>query len=161
MCSGDSIKAAAAEILALDIPINVRAQGHPVVLDLTRVFYRQVVINNAAVAQPTSIVRTKEGFESQFGANHLGHFLFIALLKPAILRAASTAEPSRIVNVSSSVANWSGEIRYDDPNYTLRPEEYSRYTGYAVSKNANISFAVGIAKRFGPKVLAYSLHPGG
>lgn len=120
------------------------------------------MINNAAVPQTATLIRTKEGFESQFGSNHLGHFLFISLLKPAILRAASPADPARIVNVSSTASNWGGEIRFDDPNYILRPDEFKRYPSYAKSKTANTLFTVGLAKRLGPEgVLAYAVHPGG
>ena len=70
--------------------------------------------------------------------------------------------PARIVNVSSVAANWGGEIRWDDPNFELRPKEFERYSSYAQTKMAGIMFATGLAKRFGDKnVLAYSLHPGG
>lgn len=127
----------------------------------------KVIINNAAVAQHATLNRTKEGFEAQIGANHFGHFLFTALLKPAILRAAAAASPTigspaRIVNVSSVAASWDGELVWDDLHYKSKPEAYSKYPAYAKSKTANILFAVGLAKRFGSQnVLAYSLSPGG
>lgn len=159
--SGDSIRSAAAEILAFDIPIHVSDWSNMFIFSVADLL-PQVLINNAAVPQTTTVARTKEGFETQFGSNHLGHFLFTYLVQPALIRGSTASDPARVVNVSSLAANWGGEIRFDDPNYTLRPEEYERYSAYAKSKTANISFAVGLAKRLGPKgVLAYSIHPGG
>lgn len=111
-----------------------------------------------------TLIRTKQGFESQFGANHLGHFLFTSLVHPAILRATSSSstDPARIVVVGSSAANLVDTIRWDDPDYTRRPEEYEKYKAYGYSKYANTAFTVGLAKRLGPKgVVALSLHPGG
>ena len=121
-------------------------------------------MNNAAIAHSVTITRTKQGFESNFGANHLGHFLFTALLSPAILRATSpsSTDSPRIINLSSTGAHFAKELRWDDPNFTERPEEYERYVAYALSKYANIAFSKGLAKRLGPKgVLSFSLHPGG
>jgi NAD(P)-dependent dehydrogenase (short-subunit alcohol dehydrogenase family) len=67
-----------------------------------------------------------------------------------------------VVNVSSLAANWSGEIRFDDPNYELRPEEYERYSAYAKSKTANITFTKGLVKKYAKDgVESFSLSPGG
>ena len=86
----------------------------------------------------------------------------MSLLKPVILRAATPAYPARIVNVSSIAANYGGEIRWDDPNYNLRPEEFSMYPSYAQSKMGNILFSLALAKKYGSQgIQSYSLHPGG
>lgn len=123
-----------------------------------------MLVNNAAVAHSETVIRTKQGFEANFGANHLGHFLFTALLSPAILRATSpnSTDPARIVNLSSAGAVLAKELRWEDPNFTSKPEEYNKYYSYALSKYANIAFSKGLAKRLGPKgVLSFSLNPGG
>lgn len=124
----------------------------------------QVVINNAAVTPNKVVVRTKQGFEQDFGANHLGHFLFNSLIKSAILRATSpgSTDPARIVTVGSRAALWVEGIRWEDPHYSVHPEEYERFNAYGVSKYANVAYTTGLAKRLGPKgVLAFCLHPGG
>jgi NAD(P)-dependent dehydrogenase (short-subunit alcohol dehydrogenase family) len=72
-----------------------------------------VLINNAAVmAAPYST--TKDGFESQFGVGHLGHFLFTCLL----LKANKIKSGGRIVNVSSA-GHRLGPVRFDDPGFTV------------------------------------------
>lgn len=129
-------------------------------------FDTQVVINNAAVPQYGTLQRTAEGFEAQLGANHLGHFLFTSLIFPAVLKAACANkddDPARIVFVSSAAANFPGAvIRWDDPNFELRSEEYGKYEAYAQSKLASILFAKELAKKYKTEnVIAFSLHPGG
>ncbi len=112
-----------------------------------------VLVNNAGVMFPP-LTRTVDGFELQFGTNHLGHFLLSALLF-GVLRASA---PARIVNVSSAGHLRSG-IDLDDPNFERRA--YDKFVGYGQSKTANILFARELDRRFaGAGVHAYSLHPG-
>ncbi|KAF8341271.1 NAD(P)-binding protein [Cantharellus anzutake] len=124
-----------------------------------------VLINNAAIVPTTELTRTKDGFESQFGTNHLGHFYLTSLLLPRILSAVSASYSPRVVNVSSAAIHdprVGSNIRLDDPNYILRPEEYQRMISYSVSKVANTLHAREIAKRYkSDGILAFSLHPGG
>ncbi|KAF2431485.1 NAD(P)-binding protein [Tothia fuscella] len=104
--------------------------------------------------------KTKDGFEQQFGTNHLGHFLFFQLLKPTLLKSASADFPSRVVSLSS-VGHRSGEVRLDDFNFTEK-DSYSPWAGYGQAKTANIYLANEIERRYGPQNLhATSLHPGG
>ena len=111
------------------------------------------LVNNAGVAG--RIGKTKDGFELQFGVNHLGHFLFTLKLLPALLAGA----PSRIVNVSSRGHYRSRGIDFDavrkrTPNPTGVPE-------YNTSKLANVLFTRGLAKRLeGRGITTYALHPG-
>src|SRR5439155_15309137 len=70
-----------------------------------------LLINNAGV-MATPFGRTADGFELQFGTNHLGHFLLTAMLAPAVLAAA----PARIANVTSA-GHQASDIDWDDPNY--------------------------------------------
>lgn len=108
-----------------------------------------------------TLERTKQGFEAQFGANHLGHFLLASLLLPALRRGASPSSPARVVAVSSVAITFGGGIRWDDSDFTKNPAEYSKYPGYIQSKLANVLFAKELTKRFqGEHIIAFSLHPG-
>ncbi|MCJ1310482.1 hypothetical protein MMC25_004146 [Agyrium rufum] len=102
--------------------------------------------------------RTADGFELQFGTNHLSHFLLFNLLKPALLAGSSPTFQSRVVNVSSS-GHRGSKIHFD--NLTLSGE-YMPHIGYGQSKTANILMANEIENRYGAKgIHGFSLHPGG
>ncbi|KAH7414529.1 hypothetical protein DE146DRAFT_640600 [Phaeosphaeria sp. MPI-PUGE-AT-0046c] len=116
-----------------------------------------ILINNAGImATPEAL--TADGFESQFGTNHLAHFLLFQLVKPALLSSSSADFQSRVVALSSM------GHRYFPPkidNLMLKGE-YNADRAYAHSKTANIWFANEIERRYGDKGLhAHSLHPGG
>ncbi len=112
-----------------------------------------LLINNAGVMY-TPEERTVDGFELQFGTNHLGHFLLTALLLPSLLAGA----PSRIVNLSSN-GHRSAGIDWDDPNYERRP--YDKFSAYGQSKTANVLFTRELERRYGDRgVHAYAVHPG-
>jgi NAD(P)-dependent dehydrogenase (short-subunit alcohol dehydrogenase family) len=116
-----------------------------------------LLINNAGV-MATPFGRTTNGFETQFGTNHLGHFLLTRRLLPAVQRAAADGGDVRIVNVSSAGHRASG-IDWDDPNYEHRP--YDKWEAYGQSKTANILFTVELERRFGADgIHAYAVHPG-
>ena len=117
-----------------------------------------LLINNAGVmATPEGI--TKDGFETQFGTNHLGHFLLFQLLKPAMLASASAGSACRVVCVSSG-GHRRGGVRFHDIGFSSEP--YDRWTAYGQSKTANIYMANEIDRRYGSRGLhAWSLHPGG
>ncbi|XP_061435777.1 retinol dehydrogenase 12-like [Lethenteron reissneri] len=111
-----------------------------------------ILINNAGLICPFS--KTAEGFEMQFGVNHLGHFLLTHLLEDLIKRSA----PARIINVSSFVHAY-GSIHFEDPNYERR--FYNRHSAYCQSKLANVMFTREHARRLkGTGVTVNSLHPG-
>jgi len=113
-----------------------------------------ILINNAGVmACPPA--KTADGFELQFGSNHLGHFLMTCLLASALLRAA----PGRVVSVSSRGHHMSPVV-FDDIQFERRP--YDKWLAYGQSKTANVLFAVGLERRLGARgVHANALHPGG
>lgn len=109
-----------------------------------------------------NLTRTKEGFEAQFGADHLGHFLFTSLIFPALRSAATPESPARVVNISSLAVTFGAKIRWDDVSFELRPEEYSKYAGYTQAKLANVLFSRELAKRYkSENIISFSLHPGG
>ena len=112
-----------------------------------------VLVNNAGV-MACPMLRTADGFEMQFGTNHLGHFLLTARLMPALQAAA----PSRVVNLSSAGHKF-GALNLEDPNYHER--EYNKWVAYGESKTANVLFTVGLEQRFGESgVHALAVHPG-
>ena len=113
-----------------------------------------ILINNAGVAS-CSYQKTKDGFEMQFGTNHLGHFLLTMLLLDRLKRSA----PSRIINVSSIVHGWgSGKINFDDIHFE---KNYDRSKAYYHSKLANVLFTRELSKRLeGTHVTVNALHPG-
>jgi NAD(P)-dependent dehydrogenase (short-subunit alcohol dehydrogenase family) len=112
-----------------------------------------LLVNNAGVMF-TPEGKTVDGFETQFGTNHLGHFVLTNHLMPA-LRAAA---PSRIVNLSSAGHGFS-DILWDDPNYETRP--YDKFEAYGQSKTANILFTLGLEARHAQAgVRSNAVHPG-
>jgi len=113
-----------------------------------------ILINNAGIMACPEM-RTKEGFEMQFGTNHLGHFLLTNLIMPLIKKAAPGA---RIVNVSS-LAHTQGQMNWDDINFEKTP--YNPIKAYGQSKLANVLFTKELARKGeGSGVHAYALHPG-
>lgn len=79
--------------------------------------------------------QTKDGFETQFGTNHLAHFLLFQLLKPTLLSSSTPDFQSRVVSVSSSGHQASG-ICFDDLD--LKKQGYNKWIAYGQSKTANI-----------------------
>lgn len=149
----DAIRAAGgtAEWLPLDLGdlAAVRAAADRV---LARDEALPLLIGNAGLAGQRGL--TKDGFELAFGTNHLGHYLFVRLLQPALERA----EHARVVMVASKshyqakAIDWSA-LRAQGTSVTGLPE-------YAVSKLSNVLFAKELARRVPSRVHTYALHPG-
>jgi NAD(P)-dependent dehydrogenase (short-subunit alcohol dehydrogenase family) len=113
----------------------------------------QLLINNAGV-MACPLMRTAQGFEMQFGTNHLGHFLFTALLSPALINGA----PARVINLSSAGHKF-GSFNFSDPNYHRR--DYDKWQAYGESKTANILYSIGLDQRLRDRgVRAFAVHPG-
>jgi NAD(P)-dependent dehydrogenase (short-subunit alcohol dehydrogenase family) len=113
-----------------------------------------LLVNNAGImAAPHA--RTADGFELQFGTNHLGHFALTGLLMPAFNQRLGT----RVVTVSSDLHK-GGQIRFDD----LQGEQhYSRWGAYGQSKLANLLFALELDRRLkaaGLPMISVAAHPG-
>ncbi len=114
--------------------------------------YLDILINNAGVILPKR-QETKDGFELQFGVNHLGHFLLTNLLLDLILKSSS----ARIVVVSSG-AHKAGKIHFNDLQLK---NSYNLIKAYSQSKLANLLFAYELARRLkDKKVTVNALHPG-
>lgn len=110
-----------------------------------------VLINNAA-AFTDKFQQTAQGFEMQFGVNHLGHFLFTHLL----LEPLQAAPAPRVVNVASN-AHYQGDINFD--TFKNKNGQYRSLQAYAQSKLANVIFTREFARRY-PDIVCNALHPG-
>lgn len=111
-----------------------------------------LVIANAGV-MATPFEHTADGFERQFGTNHLGHFLFVNKIAPLM------REGARLVNLSSAGHRFS-DVDLDDPNFERTP--YEPFVAYGRSKTANILFSVAFDNRHKTRgIRATAVHPGG
>jgi NAD(P)-dependent dehydrogenase (short-subunit alcohol dehydrogenase family) len=112
-----------------------------------------ILIANAGVmACPQGL--TSDGFETQFGTNHLGHFVFVNRLMPLLVEGA----PSRVVMLTSAGHRF-GDIDLDDPN--MERATYTPFDSYHRAKTANILFAVELDRRYRDQgVRACAVHPG-
>ena len=111
------------------------------------------LINSAGIMAPP-LRRDASGNESQWSANHLGHFRLTTRLWPALRRA----EGARVVSVSSR-GHRIGGIDFDDPNFIRKP--YDKWKAYGQAKTANALFAIALDVRGkADGVRAFSLHPG-
>jgi NAD(P)-dependent dehydrogenase (short-subunit alcohol dehydrogenase family) len=136
LASLDSVRTAADELRA----------AHPRI---------DLLINNAGV-MTLGKSATPDGFEMQFGTNHLGHFALTGLLLDAML----TAEKSRVVTMSSPGHRILSTIDFD---HLKLDSSYSRFTGYGRSKLANLLFTYELARRLdakGAPTAALAAHPG-
>ena len=132
-----------ASVAALGEQLN--AEGRPI----------DILINNAGVMTPPDRATTSDGFELQFGSNHLGHFALTAHLLP-LLRAAGGA---RVVSLSSLAAR-QGRINFDDPQFE---KSYSPMRAYGQSKLAVLMFARELDRRSqaaGWGIVSNAAHPG-
>jgi NAD(P)-dependent dehydrogenase (short-subunit alcohol dehydrogenase family) len=138
LASLSSVRGAAAQIGA----------RHPVI---------DILINNAGVMF-TPHRTTDDGFEFQFGINHLGHFLLTTQLLPR-LRAAAARAGARVVNVTSDAHKYFGPIDLTDVNFERRG--YDPFSAYGQSKSANVLLTVELQRRFGRDgITALVVHPG-
>jgi NAD(P)-dependent dehydrogenase (short-subunit alcohol dehydrogenase family) len=145
--------AAEVKVMALNLADlkSVRAFADAFLADYDRL---DILINNAGVmALPE--VRTADGFEMQFGTNHLGHFALTGLLLPALKATAG----ARVVTVSSNL-HTSGDIHFDDLQWK---KKYDKWGAYGQSKLANLLFAYELQRRLaaaGIDAISVGCHPG-
>src|SRR3984885_13047468 len=139
------------ELVELDLASlkSVRAASEKLVAD-GRLF--DVIIANAGV-MATPFGKTEDGFETQFGTNHLGHFVFVNRI------AKLVKDGGRLVTLSSSGHRFSN-VDLNDPNFETTP--YEPFVAYGRSKTANILFAAAFDQRHrGRGIRAAAVHPGG
>ena len=112
-----------------------------------------LILNAGIMATPLG--HTTDGFEQQFGVDHLGHFLLARELLPRLVESA----PARVV-ILSSAGHRMGDIDLDDPNFARR--EYDPFLSYGAAKTCNVLHAVEIDRRYRDRgVRAFAVHPGG
>jgi NAD(P)-dependent dehydrogenase (short-subunit alcohol dehydrogenase family) len=114
-----------------------------------------LLINNAGVMYTTKQL-TRDGFELQFGTNHLGHFALTGLVLDHLLKVRG----SRVVTVSSNAHRFRASIHFDDLNWERR---YDRVAAYGQSKLANLLFTYELQRRLAAKkapTIAVAAHPG-
>src|ERR1700756_1250782 len=139
------------ELLELDLASlkSVRAAADKLAAD-GRLF--DVIIANAGV-MATPFGKTEDGFETQFGTNHLGHFVFVNRIAKLI------KDGGRLVNLASSGHRFAN-VDLQDPNFERTP--YDPWVAYGRSKTANILFAVAFDLRHRDRgIRAAAVHPGG
>ncbi|RDH77351.1 SDR family NAD(P)-dependent oxidoreductase [Mycolicibacterium moriokaense] len=115
-----------------------------------------LLINNAGVMYVPTRETTKDGFEMQFGTNHLGHFALTGLLLDNML----AVDGSRVVTVSSVGHRILARIHFDDPQLARK---YNRVEAYGQSKLANLMFTYDLQRRLaraGAPTIALAAHPG-
>lgn len=120
-----------------------------------------LVLNAGTMANPPT--KTEEGYEVQFGTNHIGHFLLTKLLLPTLQKTVANASPAaptpdvRIV-VLSSMGHLAAPS-FDVMTSTSALLDANTWARYGASKAANILFAAELARRY-PEILSVSVHPG-
>jgi len=147
-------KNAAVQVMELDLA-NLESV-HSFAMNFKENYSRlDLLVNNAGIMMPP-FSKTKDGFELQFGTNHLGHFTLTGLLMDLILRT----EDSRVVTVSSA-AHKSGRIDFSDLNWEKR--KYKKMQSYGDSKIANLYFTFELQRKLeetGFKTISVASHPG-
>jgi NAD(P)-dependent dehydrogenase (short-subunit alcohol dehydrogenase family) len=129
-----SVRAAAAEFMSRKVPLH------------------GLILNAGIMATPLG--HTVDGFEQQFGVDHLGHFLLARDLLPRLVESA----PARVV-VLSSAGHRMGDIDFDDVNFERR--DYEPFLAYGAAKTCNVLHAVEIDRRYRDQgVRAFAVHPG-
>ena len=131
---------------------SVRAAAEALRADLPRI---DLLINNAGVMYPPKQT-TADGFELQFGTNHLGHFAFTGLLLDSLLGVPG----SRVVTVASIAHRQMADIHFDDLQWERK---YNRVAAYGQSKLANLMFSYELQRRLaaaGAPTISVAAHPG-
>jgi NAD(P)-dependent dehydrogenase (short-subunit alcohol dehydrogenase family) len=146
----DAAKGGGLELIELDLAslASVRACADTLVANGKP--FDLVICNAGVMATPSG--KTADGFETQFGTNHLGHFVLVN-------RITSLTKPeARLVNLSSA-GHQISDVDLDDPNFERAP--YHAWASYGRSKTANILFAVEFDRRHKDRgIRAAALHPG-
>jgi NAD(P)-dependent dehydrogenase (short-subunit alcohol dehydrogenase family) len=153
----DQVKAVAAnaQVHAAELDLASLESIRKAAADIVARFGRiDLLINNAGVMMPPYGL-TQDGFELQFGTNHLGHFALTGLLLPALLPVPG----SRVVTVSSN-GHRAGRIDFDN---LMSSRHYSRTAAYGRSKLANLMFTYELQRRLAASnahTIALAAHPG-
>jgi NAD(P)-dependent dehydrogenase (short-subunit alcohol dehydrogenase family) len=142
-----------AELRTLVLDLADLASVHAAAKEIAGSETVDLLINNAGVMHLPQRRTTRDGFETTFGTNHLGHFVFDAQVWPAVRRSVA----ARVVTVSAIAARWpSGKL--ED---LMSERRYRPMGAYAKSKRANVVYTLELARRTaGIPVEAVVIHPG-
>jgi NAD(P)-dependent dehydrogenase (short-subunit alcohol dehydrogenase family) len=145
---------AAAAVETVELELDCLQSVRSAAVEITGRFPRvDVLINNAGVMF-TAYQQTKDGFELQFGVNHLGHFELTRHLLPLLLNA----DCARVINLSSD-GHKIFDVDLDDPNWEHGP--YDKFKAYGAAKTANVLFTVALDARYRDSgVRSFAVHPG-
>ncbi len=152
----DGVRAAAANggsfrLVGLDLASLASCRASAEALAASGERFDVVIANAGVMACPKG--KTSDGFETQFGTNHLGHFVFVNRIVPLLKPGA------RIVNLSSAGHRFA-DVDLDDPNFERT--EYQPFVAYGRSKTANVLYAAALDRRLkGRGIRATAVHPGG
>ncbi|HEX7761962.1 MAG TPA: SDR family NAD(P)-dependent oxidoreductase [Caulobacteraceae bacterium] len=139
------------ELIQLDLASLKSVRARADALNADGRTFDLIICNAGVMATPKGV--TADGFETQFGTNHLGHFVFVNRI------AGLLKSGGRLVNLASAGHRFS-DVDLEDPNFEHTP--YSEFVAYGRSKTANILFAVEFDRRHKAKgVRATAVHPGG
>lgn len=148
-----AVQGAAVETIVFDLAslASVRACAAEVAARFQAI---DLLLNNAGV-MACPLARTADGFEMQFGTNHLGHFVLTMHLLPLV----EAGRGKRIVNLSSR-AHHRDHVHFEDLNYHSRA--YEKWESYGQSKTANVLFTVALQARLAARGIdVFAVHPGG
>ncbi len=138
------------DLVALDLASLASVRACADALLAARAPFDVIIANAGVMACPQGT--TSDGFETQFGTNHLGHFVLVNRLAPLL-------GPGARVVILSSAAHRFSDVDLDDPGFERT--EYQPFVAYGRSKTANALFAVALDRRLRPRgVRAASVHPG-
>ena len=150
----NSFPSASVELIQLDLASQENIKN---VADTVSRKFDQLdfLVNNAGLmAMPE--LKTNDGYEIQFGVNHLGHWTLTAQLMDRLL----AADAARVVTVTSSAHHLIWNVKFDDPHFS---KKYSPWDAYSQSKLANYYFALGLHEEFqknGKRAMSLLAHPG-
>lgn len=149
--SADAAHGGGLELFELDLASLANVRACAVALLAKGQPFDVIIANAGVMACPQGT--TVDGFDTQFGTNHLGHFVLVNRIAPLLKPGG------RLVNLSSAAHRFA-DVDLDDPNFERTP--YSEFTAYGRSKTANILFTVEFDRRHKQNgVRATALHPGG
>ncbi len=149
---------ASLHLVPLDLAVQASVRSAAATISETLPFIDLLVNNAGLMAMPER--RTSDGFEMQFGVNHLGHWTLTSLLLPSILASEAAGRSPRVVTLTSTARFMGPSVDPDNPNLE---GNYRPWRAYAQAKLANYHFGLGLARQFdaaGLDAASLIAHPG-
>ena len=157
----ENVRAFVSRFLAKDLPLHILINNAGIMACPLSYTKSILILYKTLFSSIWNLILTiyRDGFESQIGTNHFGHFALTTGLLPALKRAfQETGRYTRLVNLSSC-AHALSDVDLDDPNYKNR--EYNDWQAYGQSKTANVLFSVGLNNRYAKEgIFSNAVMPG-